>query len=109
MVWVVNASPWRLFPREKLRTDWGNKDGTQDGSRRILAKIKSLALLGIELRAVQPITSIGVDIGISLSYRNNTCMLHRQSARVNTLRTGLLNCLNARSPGLTFRHRASCI
>ena len=26
-----------------------------------------------------------------------------------TLRTGLLNCLNARSRGLTFRHRASCI
>ena len=29
--------------------------------------------------------------------------------RVNTLRTGLLNCLNARSRGLTFRHRASCV
>ena len=28
---------------------------------------------------------------------------------VNTLRTGLLNCLNASSWGLTFRHRASCI
>ena len=28
---------------------------------------------------------------------------------VNTLRTGLLNCLNARSRGLTFRYRASCI
>jgi len=26
----------------------------------------------------------------------------------DTLRTGLLNCLNARSRGLTFRHRASC-
>jgi len=25
---------------------------------------------------------------------------------INTLRTGLLNCLNARSRGLTFRHRA---
>ena len=31
------------------------------------------------------------------------------SVGVNTLRTGLLNCLNARSRGLTFRHRASCI
>ena len=29
--------------------------------------------------------------------------------QVNTLRTGLLNCLNARLRGLTFRHRASCI
>ena len=28
---------------------------------------------------------------------------------INTLRTGLLNCLNARSQGLTFRHCASCI
>ena len=28
---------------------------------------------------------------------------------LNTLRTGLLNCLNARSRGLTFRHLASCI
>ena len=28
---------------------------------------------------------------------------------INTLRTGLLNCLNARSRGLNFRHRASCI
>ena len=28
---------------------------------------------------------------------------------LNTLRTGLLNCLNARSRGLNFRHRASCI
>ena len=28
---------------------------------------------------------------------------------INTLRTGLLNCLNARFRGLTFRHRASCI
>ena len=27
----------------------------------------------------------------------------------NTLRTGLLNCLNARSRGLPFRHCASCI
>ena len=27
----------------------------------------------------------------------------------NTLRTGFLNCLNARSRGLTFRHRASSI
>ena len=27
----------------------------------------------------------------------------------NTLRMGLLNCLNARSRGLTFRHSAFCI
>ena len=31
------------------------------------------------------------------------------NSHFNTLRTGLLNCLNARSRGLTFRHRASCI
>ena len=40
--------------------------------------------------------------------------LHRQNITSsygysNTLRTGLLNCLNARSRGLTCRHRASCI
>ena len=29
--------------------------------------------------------------------------------KLNTLRTGLLNCLNARSRALNFRHRASCI
>ena len=34
---------------------------------------------------------------------------HLSTVYVNTLRTGLLNCLNARSRGLTFRHRASCI
>ena len=28
---------------------------------------------------------------------------------IKTLRTGLLNCLNALSRSLTFRHRASCI
>ena len=32
-----------------------------------------------------------------------------QMAVFNTLRMGLLNCLNAHSRGLTFRHRASCI
>ena len=31
------------------------------------------------------------------------------SDALNTLRTGLLNFLSARSRGLTFRHRASCI
>ena len=31
------------------------------------------------------------------------------SGYINTLRAGLLNCLNACSRGLTFRHRASCI
>ena len=37
-----------------------------------------------------------------------TNLLH-YNVYVNTLRTGLLNCLNARSRGLTFRQRASCI
>ena len=32
-----------------------------------------------------------------------------QYSFLNTLWTGLLNCLNARSRGLTFRHSASCI
>ena len=54
-----------------------------------------------------------------LIYNTSTCLLRvmrvcelqNNSVRAffNTLRTGLLNCLNARSRGLTFRHRASCI
>ena len=39
----------------------------------------------------------------------NFVLLQMLSQHLNTLRTGLLNCLNARSRGLTFRHRASCI
>ena len=35
--------------------------------------------------------------------------LRRSRSIFNTLRTGLFNCLNARSRGLNFRHRASCI
>ena len=38
-----------------------------------------------------------------------TLTVQQLSDSLNTLRTGLLNCLNARSRGLTFRHRASCI
>ena len=33
----------------------------------------------------------------------------RECTFINTLRTGLLNCLNACSRGLTFRHCACCI
>jgi len=35
--------------------------------------------------------------------------LHGYTSVLKTLRTGLLNCLNARFWGLNFRHRASCI
>ena len=44
--------------------------------------------------------------------RNNAEVRNSHLVRggiLNTFRTGLLNCLNARSRGLTFRHRASCI
>ena len=40
---------------------------------------------------------------------SHRCALSFGAAVINTLRMGLLNCLNARSRGLTFRHRASCI
>ena len=36
-------------------------------------------------------------------------MVLEEAEGVNTLRTGLLNFLNARSRGLTFRHHASCL
>jgi len=42
-------------------------------------------------------------------YRDGVYLLRGTDWIFNTLRTGLLNCLNARSRGLTFRHRASCI
>jgi len=48
----------------------------------------------------------GLLTAISLEHAFNTIVA---LCIVNTLRTGLLNCLNARSRGLTFRHRASCI
>ena len=35
--------------------------------------------------------------------------VQKRNKYINTLRTGLLNCLNARSRGLNFRHRASSI
>ena len=47
-------------------------------------------------------------IGLS-TRRSGTARLVHTNTCFNTLRTGLLNCLNARSRGLTFRHRASCI
>ena len=37
------------------------------------------------------------------------CPVPQSYCHFNTLTTWLLNCLNARSRGLTFRHRASCI
>ena len=40
---------------------------------------------------------------------HDTFFIKSRSVLLNTLRTGLLNCLNARSRGLNFRHRASCI
>ena len=39
---------------------------------------------------------------------SRNCLLERLR-EIYTLRTGLLNCLNARSRVLTFRHRTSCI
>ena len=52
------------------------------------------------------------EIGVKLTTNTGMTMYSKSvatSREVNTLRTGLLNCLNARSRGLTFRHRASCI
>jgi len=38
-----------------------------------------------------------------------TALYWTDTVFINTLRTGLLNCLNAHSRGLTFRHHASSI
>jgi hypothetical protein len=50
-------------------------------------------------------------IAVSIGSRTKWSPIVKPSGfwSVNTLRTGLLNCLNARSRGLTFKHRASCI
>ena len=66
-----------------------------------------------------PPTHISARIFIMPACVNGTCSvsqaLHRvpelpaTGTAINTLRTGLLNCLNARSRGLTFRHPASYI
>ena len=59
--------------------------------------------------------SISSKSGITSNCNNRHDRTQSLSSRImkqltfNTLRTGLLNCLNARSWGLTFRHRASCI
>jgi len=61
------------------------------------------------------IYALGVEVGDNSGY-----LLHMLEKGIifnagfiiiifNTLRTELLNCLNARSRGLTFRHRASSI
>ena len=43
------------------------------------------------------------------THKYSVCGQNLELLNVNTLRTGLLNCLNLRSRGLNFRHRASCI
>ena len=48
-------------------------------------------------------------LGGNISIKKYFTFTHWPFVRFNTLRTGLLNCLNARSRGLTFRHRASCV
>ena len=50
-----------------------------------------------------------VTAGIAVICRVMILRENKRTNVLNTLRTGLLNCLNARSRGLTFRHRASCI
>ena len=44
-----------------------------------------------------------------LPIRSHYVLFYQYFLLNNTLRTGLLNCLNALSRGLTFRHRTSCI
>ena len=49
-----------------------------------------------------------LDISIRLKFHTSLNWT-LSTVDINTVRTGPLNCLNARSRGLTFRHRASCI
>ena len=62
--------------------------------------------------SVLKIKALGSSVSVYvISVLRSGTVLSRKhnSVTFNTLRTGLLNCLNARSRDLTFRHRASCI
>ena len=59
----------------------------------------------------EPVNERICKIRVKFKYYNFTFYINKPQPmeKINTLRTGLLNCLNTRSRGLSFRHRASCI
>ena len=63
-------------------------------------------LTAVECQKVLPVSALH---GHQLVLLFVTTHWHNYIQQINTLRTGLLNCLNAHSRGLTFGHRASCI
>ena len=67
--------------------------GIHSGNHALGSWVDHMAHLNVILKEKQPLTGSPSPPQIT----------------VNTLRTGLLNCLNARSRGLTFSQRASCI
>ena len=66
---------------------------------------KSLVVLRVNCTNVY---NKAVELWNLVDMYNSDVVIGTESS-LNTLRTGLLNYLNARSRGLTFRHRASCI
>ena len=73
--------------------------------QQVLSKKKSDCISPVHIASNNDCNEIYFEQHFVLS----TCFLFSRYSAVNTLRTGLLICLNARSRGLTFRHRASCI
>jgi len=71
--------------------------------------IKSRAISLLPLWVVRPVQSLRFCTRVQFYFFLKSALIFKISYVIYTLRTGLLNCLNARSRGLTFRHRASCI
>ena len=74
-----------------------------------LCKINTLLKQKTELQTTVSLSSLFICSTDAQLYCSKRMSKFYGKIYINTLRTGLLNCLNARSQGLTFRHRASCI
>ena len=116
--WVVNATPRPLYPREIRVTYcvgvWMRPRASMDGFGISRPHWDSIPGPSSPLRVAIPTelsrSVINISKSISLYMRlHKSIKILVGKPGVNTLRTGLLNPLNARSRGLNFRHRASCI
>ena len=76
-------------------------------------KVRAIPLLPLwAVRAVQSLsacTRVHFNFYRTLDEDQYASLIITRSFLLNTLRTGILNCLKARSRGLNFKHRASCI
>jgi len=64
---------------------------------------------GLDIRILTYSAGLLFHMDVTSVTRKFLNLKHWMCSVLNTLGTGFVNCLNARSRGLTFRHRASCI